>query len=112
MNDEQIKQIVEADGCIGINFYPNFLVLDPKNEPATIDHVIEHMVYMVNLVGIDYVSLGSDFDGIGQAPIGLENARKFKDIPPRLKDKGYSNNDIDKLMGDNWHRVFREIWTI
>jgi membrane dipeptidase len=111
LTDEQIQQIADTGGCIGINFYPNFLVPDPKNEPATIDHVIEHMSYMIDLVGVDYVSLGSDFDGIGQAPIGLEDARKFKDLPPRLKDKGYSNTDIDKLMGGNWHRVFREIWT-
>jgi len=111
LSDEQLKQIAEAEGCIGINFYPNFLVPDPKKESATIDHVIDHMIYMVDLVGVDYVSLGSDFDGIGQAPIGLENASKFKDIPPYIKDKGYSNKDIDKLMGENWHRVFREIWT-
>jgi membrane dipeptidase len=110
LSDKQIKQIAAAGGCIGINFSQEFLVADPKNEPATIDDVVEHMVYIAELVGVDYVSLGSDFDGIDQGPVGLENAKKFKDIPPRLKDKGYSNKDIDKFMGENWHRVFREIW--
>jgi len=111
LTDEQIKQIAVVGGCIGINFAPGFLVADPKKDPATIDDAIEHMVYIAELVGVDYVSLGSDFDGIDQGPVGLEDARKFKDIPPRLKDKGYSNKDIDKLMGENWHRVFREIWS-
>jgi membrane dipeptidase len=110
LTDEQIKQIADVEGCIGINFAQGFLVADPKKEPATIDDAIEHMVYIAELVGVDYVSLGSDFDGIDQGPVGLEDARKFKDFPPRLKDKGYSNKDIDKLMGENWHRVFREIW--
>jgi len=90
---------------------PEFLVPNPKKEPATIEHVIEHLVYMVDLVGIDYVGLGSDFDGIDGAPIGLENASEFKELPPRLKEAGFSKNDIDKIMGENWHRVFRVVWT-
>ena len=111
LSDKQIKQIAEAEGCIGINFSSDFLVPNPKKDPATIGHVIEHMQYMVNLVGVDYVSLGSDFDGIEWAPIGFENASKFKDLPPCLKEAGFSKNDIDKIMGENWHRVFRAVCT-
>lgn len=111
LSDEQIKLIADSEGCIGITFVPEFLVPNPKKEPATIDHVIEHLVYMVDLVGINYVGLGSDFDGIDGAPIGLENASKFKELPSHLKEKGFSNNDINKIMGENWHRVFRAVWT-
>lgn len=111
LSDEQIKLIAESDGCIGVTFVPEFLVPNPKKEPATIDHIIEHIKYMVDLVGIDYVGLGSDFDGIDGSPIGLENASKFKELPPYLKEKGFSKNDIDKIMGENWHRVFRAAWT-
>ncbi|MFQ6125635.1 MAG: dipeptidase [Candidatus Heimdallarchaeota archaeon] len=111
LSDEQIKLIAESDGCIGITFVPEFLVPNPKKEPATIEHVIEHLQYVVDLVGIDYVGLGSDFDGIDKAPIGLENASKFKELLPHLKEKGFSKKDIDKIMGENWHRVFRAVWT-
>ncbi|MFQ5818760.1 MAG: dipeptidase [Candidatus Heimdallarchaeota archaeon] len=111
LSDEQIKLIAESEGCIGITFVPEFLVPNPKKEPATIDHIIKHLVYMVDLVGINYVGLGSDFDGIDGAPIGLENASKFKKLPSHLKEKGFSKNDINKIMGENWHRVFRAVWT-
>jgi len=111
LSDEQIKQIAESEGCIGITFVPEFLVPNPKKEPATIEHVIEHLVYMVDLVGINYVGLGSDFDGIDGAPIGLENASKFKELPSHLKEKGFSKNDVNKIMGENWYRVFRAVWT-
>lgn len=111
LSDEQIKLIAESEGCIGITFVPEFLVPNPKKEPATIDHIIKHLAYMVDLVGINYVGLGSDFDGIDGAPIGLENASKFKKLPSHLKEKGFSKNDINKIMGENWHRVFRAVWT-
>ncbi len=110
LSNEQIKQIADTDGCIGINFAPGFLVPNPQKDPATIDHVIQNITYITNLVGVDYVALGSDFDGIDQTPVGLENASKFKDIPTYLKQEGYSQNDIDKIMGENWQRVFRAIW--
>ncbi|MFX0195289.1 MAG: dipeptidase [Candidatus Hodarchaeota archaeon] len=111
LSDEQIKLIADSEGCIGITFVPEFLVPNPKKEPATIEHVIEHLVYVVDLVGINFVGLGSDFDGIDGAPKGLENASKFKELPSHLKEKGFSKNDINKIMGENWYRVFQAVWT-
>ncbi len=112
LSDEQIKHIADTDGCIGINFAPGFLVTDHQKNPATIDHVIQNITYITNLVGVDYVAIGSDFDGIDHTPVGLENASKFKDLPPYLKQEGLSQNDIDKIMGENWERVFRAIWKV
>ncbi len=111
LSDKEIKQIAEADGCIGVVFAPDFLTSNPKIKPATIDDVIQHMTYITNLVGVDYVAVGSDYDGIDQTPVGLENASMFKNLPPRLKEEGFSSNDIDKIMGENWHRIFQNIWT-
>ncbi len=111
LSDKEIKQIAEADGCIGIVFAPDFLASNPQIKPATIDDVIQHMKYITNLVGVDYVALGSDFDGIDQTPTGLENASMFKNLPTRLKEEGFSSNDINKIMGENWYRIFQNIWT-
>ncbi|HLX90761.1 MAG TPA: dipeptidase [Puia sp.] len=69
--------------------------------------VIDHIDYIVKLVGVDYVGLGSDFDGIDSAPLGLDGVQDFPKITQALLKKGYSEKDIDKILGGNFLRVFR-----
>lgn len=108
LTDEQLMEIASAEGVVGINFYPRFL----HNEPDTVSikDVIRHIKYITDLIGINHVGLGSDFDGIGSTPKGLENASKIKDIPPLLKEEGFNSQDIAKIMGGNFKRVFTSIW--
>ena len=108
LTDEQLMEIASAEGVVGINFYPKFL----SNEPDTVSikDVIHHIKYITDLIGINHVGLGSDFDGIGSTPKGLENASKVKDIPPLLKEEGFNSQDIAKIMGGNFKRVFISIW--
>lgn len=109
LTDDQLMEIASAEGVVGINFYPRFLSQkDP--ESVSIMDVIAHIKYITDLIGIDYVGLGSDFDGIGITPKGLENASKIKNIPPLLKEEGFNNQDIAKVMGENFKRVFNKIW--
>jgi len=68
--------------------------------------LIDHIDYIVKLVGIDYVGLGSDFDGIESAPIGLDGVLDFPKITQALLDRGYSVKDIQKIRGGNFLRVF------
>jgi len=69
--------------------------------------VIDHIEYLINLVGVDYVGLGSDFDGIPSAPIGLDDVTDYIHITEALVDKGYGNEDIDKILGGNLLRVLK-----
>jgi membrane dipeptidase len=69
--------------------------------------VIDHIDYIVKLVGVDYVGLGSDFDGIDSAPLGLDGVQDFPKITQALLKKGYSVKDIDKILGGNFLRVFK-----
>ncbi|MFX1336513.1 MAG: dipeptidase [Promethearchaeota archaeon] len=109
LTDDQLRLIADADGVVGINFYPRFLSKeDPKK--VTILNVIEHVKYITDLIGIRHVGLGSDFDGIGTTPKGLENASKIKDIPYLLEKEGFSKQDISKVMGGNFQRVFLKVW--
>lgn len=109
LNDDQLMEIASAEGVVGINFYPRFLSQkDPKS--VSIKDVIDHIKYITDLIGVDYVGLGSDFDGIGITPKGLENAGKIKNIPSLLKEEGFNNQDIAKVMGENFKRVFTRIW--
>lgn len=104
--DWQIQDIANSGGVIGVVFYPNFLT---GTNNATITNVIQHINHIVNLVGIDYVAIGSDFDGIGRTPVGLENVSKFPNLTSALIQQGYSQNDVEKILGGNFRRVFEQV---
>ena len=70
--------------------------------------LFDHIDYIKNLVGADYVGLGSDFDGIESAPKGLDGLEDFPKITEGLLERGYSEKDIKKILGENFLRVFRE----
>jgi len=71
--------------------------------------VVDHIEYVVNLVGEDYVGLGSDYSGMSIAPAGLENVSKLPNITRELVRRGYSEETIKKILGGNFMRVFREV---
>jgi membrane dipeptidase len=69
--------------------------------------VIDHIQYIVNLVGADYVGLGSDFDGIPIPPLQLDDVSTYPLITKALLEKGYSKNDVHKILGGNIIRVLK-----
>ena len=69
--------------------------------------LLDHLDYIVKLVGVDHVGLGSDFDGISSAPQQLDDVTGFPLITKALYEKGYSKKDIGKILGNNFLRVFR-----
>ncbi len=106
LTDQQIIKIAQKGGVIGVIFYPPYLTIASS---ATINNVIAHIDYIKNLVGIDYISLGSDFDGIERVVVGLENVTKFPNLTEALLRRGYSISDIRKIYGENILRVFRQV---
>src|SRR5690606_1891390 len=68
--------------------------------------LFDHMEYIINLVGIDYVGLGGDYDGISVTPVGLEDVTTYPLITKELVKRGYSTEDINKILGGNFIRVF------
>ena len=107
LRDEQIIAIANTGGVIGVVFYPPFLT--PSYQTATIRDVIAHIRYIVDLVGIDHVALGSDFDGIGRVPIGLEDVTDFPDLTWALLEEGWSQQEAEKILGGNFMRVFEQV---
>jgi membrane dipeptidase len=69
--------------------------------------LLDHLDYVVKLVGVDYVGLGSDFDGINSSPQGLDGVQDFPKITEELVKRGYSNKDIRKILGGNLLRVMK-----
>ncbi len=67
--------------------------------------VIDHIDHVVKLTGVDHVGLGSDFDGIEVTPEGLEGVDKMPLITKELKIRGYSDSDVQKILGGNFLRL-------
>ena len=74
---------------------------------APFKSVIQHIEYVINLVGVDYVGIGSDFDGIYQPPKQLDDVTDYPKITKALLEKGYSEKDINKILGGNLLRVLK-----
>jgi membrane dipeptidase len=104
--DWQIQDIANSGGVIGVVFYPYFL---NGSSNASIEDVIAHIDYIKNLVGIDYVAIGSDFDGIEVVPSGLEDTSKFPNLTEALFEHGYTKEEIDKILYKNFQRVFEQV---
>ena len=101
LSDAQIKALAETGGVIQICFYNLFL---SSKGNANINTIIRHIDYVANLVGVDYVGIGTDFDGGGGVP-GCENASQLFNITIELLRKGYKPDEVKKIWGGNFLRV-------
>jgi len=108
MTDEMIVALAKKGGVIQVNFYCNYL--NTRKPPhATIDDVVAHIDHIRRIAGIDAIGIGSDFDGIECAPVGLDDVSKFPNLTRALLEKGYSAGDIRKIYGANLLRVMRAV---
>lgn len=74
---------------------------------AKLSDVIAHIEHVIKLVGVDYVGLGSDFDGVGDSlPEGLKDVSQYPNLIAGLLEKDYSDSDIEKMLGGNLMRVW------
>ncbi|MFN3871838.1 MAG: dipeptidase [Ignavibacterium sp.] len=77
---------------------------------ASVEDVANHIDHIVKLVGVDYVGIGSDFNGVGDhLPVGLEDASKYPNLIYELLKRGYSEKDIRKIFGENLIRVWKNV---
>ena len=92
-------------------FADNYLFLKYADEVANMRApfhlLLDHLDYIVKLVGVDYVGLGSDFDGISFPPQQMDDVTSFPLITKALLERGYSKNDIQKILGGNFIRVLK-----
>ena len=105
LTDDMIRALADHGGVTGMNFAPAFV----DEEEATVERVVDHIDHIVDLVGPDHVGLGSDFDGIGSTPVGLEDASRMPNITRELVKREYPDEDILKILGGNHLRVFKDV---
>ena len=79
-------------------------------EKADVGDVADHIDYVVQLIGINHVGIGSDFDGVGDSlPDGLKDVSDYQNLIHELLNRGYSDQDIEKVCSGNLLRVWREV---
>ena len=77
---------------------------------ADLNDVLDHIDHVVMLVGIDHVGLGSDFDGVGDSlPTGIKDVSDYPNLMAALRERGYTESDIKKILGENLMRVWSEV---
>ncbi|PWT80460.1 MAG: hypothetical protein C5B58_11615 [Acidobacteria bacterium] len=124
ISDDQIKMIGERRGVIGINS----VLVSPKEEESTLDRYVDHIEYVANLIGTDCVGIGFDFFEFiyRQWPESRQKelAEKFtmphfipdlrnhshaRNLTRKLIERGFSDEQIEKILRGNWLRIFNEL---
>lgn len=77
--------------------------------PSTIDDVVDHIVHAAEVAGVDTVGIGSDFDGVPALPRGLTDAGCLPAVTERLIERGFTDGEIEKVLGANFLRVFEAV---
>ena len=104
ISDKLMRAIAEKGGVIQVCLYSGFL---KKSGAASVKDVVDHIDYIVKTVGIDYVGIGSDFDG-GDELTDCKSVRDFPRLTIELLRRGYSVEDIGKIWGGNLIRVMEK----
>jgi membrane dipeptidase len=105
LTDDQIKGLAAKRGVMGIAVLPAFIDQEPQK--ATIDRLVDHILYVADLVGIDYVGFGSDYDGFSTPPVVPEISQLVL-LTQAMLARGLTEEEIRKFWGGNFLRVMRE----
>ncbi|MHA1346641.1 MAG: dipeptidase [Candidatus Heimdallarchaeaceae archaeon] len=109
LKDDQILAIGQTNGTIGINFCDLFLSTKLKNEDIGLDIIKNHIDKIVELSGIDNVSLGSDYDG-ASVPKIMKDVSYYPLLITYLEENGYSTQELEKITHKNFLRIMKECW--
>lgn len=109
------KHKTERDSLLKINpeqYFANEYLFkkypeEVKSLRPPLSMLIDHLDYIVKMIGVDHVGIGSDFDGINSAPQQLDDVTNLPLFTKGLMNRGYSKKDIRKILGGNFLRVFK-----
>jgi microsomal dipeptidase-like Zn-dependent dipeptidase len=104
LTDAQMRALAAKGGVAQTTIYSGFL---RKDAQATILDVMAHLEHAIDVMGIDHVGLGTDFDGDGGVP-GMADSSELLNFTRQLLRKRYSDEDIQKIWGGNFLRVMAE----
>ncbi|XP_057317374.1 dipeptidase 1-like [Hydractinia symbiolongicarpus] len=110
VRDDILLKVKQNGGVVMVNFYVGYVNCgENKTNETGIDNLLEHINYIKNFIGSEYVGLGSDYDGVPEVPIGLEDVSKFPEILVKLAEQGWTDYELRNLAGGNIIRVFKKV---
>ncbi len=132
--DDALKLMASKGGVVGVTAIAPFL---KNGDDSTIEDYVDAISYTIDLVGLDHVAIGTDFTqdqpesfwkyigsqqgtkfpstftdttNASNYPINFETPDKFPDLIHTMENKGFLKNEITKILGLNWIRIFQEVW--
>ena len=108
LSDEQMRALAAKGGVMQVTMYNGFLVKDGE---ATVMDGLRHLEHAIEVMGIDHVGIGTDFDGDGGV-CGIANAAELINFTRHLLARQYSEQDIEKIWGGNFLRVMRQVQSV
>ena len=107
LTDAQLDGVAASGGVVCVTFVPQF-VADGR-DGASLEGVLDHIDYIVHRIGPEHVGLGSDYEGYDGTTTGLTDVTKLPTLTEGLSVRGYKEGDIQRILGLNLLRVFRQI---
>ena len=108
ISDPNLRKLAKNGGVIGISFYGNFFTTSRSpDRKVFLSQVIEHIDYAVQIMGIDHVGIGSDFDGANFFPDELDDCSSYPRLIEGLILRGYREPDLQKIMMGNFSRLIK-----
>jgi membrane dipeptidase len=105
--DDVLSRLPANGGVVMVNFYSDFLVPEGAERPGDVGTIADHIDHIVAVAGVDHVGIGSDFDGVDELPAGMDDVSMLPNLTAELVRRGYSDEDILKILGGNLLRAMR-----
>ena len=105
LSDEQIQDVAETGGVIGILFHKDYLYR--QNGPDNAEMVLEHLEHVINIAGEDSAAIGSDYDGFIRPPTDLNSAEHYPWLVTLMLKKNWSTQRIHKILSANFLRALK-----
>ena len=102
LTDDQIRAIAKSGGVVGVSFEPRLLV---RGQPARLKHVVQHVLHIARVGGVEHVAIGSGYAGGIRAPRGLYTASKLPRLARALEEAGMPRRDVRRVFSKNALRI-------
>jgi membrane dipeptidase len=110
LTDDQLGEVARSDGLVGIVFCPAFLRADGADDVDTpLATLVAHVRHAADVVGVDRVGLGSDFDG-ATMPAALSDVAGLPRLLDALREDGFGADEVQRIAWGNWRRVLAAAW--